>query len=224
MSLLFEHPGASPGPALFLRTGFHFKFPVGTPCQLLSSTTFDAFRVVTQPASRIVSTVASSSALLTSAQISYHVFAMTMPQFTTPPPTQNFALISFPSPDILLVTFNRPKSLNCINISSHWELHNLFEWFDREPSLRVAVVTGTGRAFCAGADLKGESHLFTKGSSFMVRLGCKHSLTHAALILFALKFRLGLVEFAHRCSVSSAGSAFTISIAMNPIIRDLPPS
>lgn len=76
------------------------------------------------------------------------------PSFHTPPPSQSYAQISFPTPQILLVIFNRPKSLNCINVASHWELHALFEWYDSEPSLRVAVVTGTGRAFCAGADLK----------------------------------------------------------------------
>lgn len=76
------------------------------------------------------------------------------PSFSTPPPPQTYAQISFPAPQILLVVFNRPRALNCMNIASQWELHALFEWYDNEPSLRVAVVTGTGRAFCAGADLK----------------------------------------------------------------------
>jgi enoyl-CoA hydratase/carnithine racemase len=74
--------------------------------------------------------------------------------YSTPPPNQTYAQISFPTPQILLVIFNRPRSLNCIDTPSHWELDSLFEWFDNVPSLRVAVVTGMGRAFCAGADLK----------------------------------------------------------------------
>lgn len=36
----------------------------------------------------------------------------------------------------------------------HLELDKLWSWYDAEPSLRCAVITGTGRAFCAGADLK----------------------------------------------------------------------
>jgi len=36
----------------------------------------------------------------------------------------------------------------------HHELHALYDWFDNEPSMRVAVVTGQGRAWSAGADLK----------------------------------------------------------------------
>ena len=74
--------------------------------------------------------------------------------YSTQLPHQTYAQISFPNPQILLIVFNRPKSLNCINVPSHWELDSLFEWFDNEPSLRAAVVTGMGHAFCAGADLK----------------------------------------------------------------------
>ncbi|KAK2759449.1 hypothetical protein FQN54_002927 [Arachnomyces sp. PD_36] len=75
-------------------------------------------------------------------------------QLTTPPPSLQHALISFPTPNILLVTLNRPESLNCINSQGHAELHELWEWMDAEPSLRAGILTGKGRAFCAGADLK----------------------------------------------------------------------
>ncbi|KAJ5223912.1 hypothetical protein N7468_008454 [Penicillium chermesinum] len=37
---------------------------------------------------------------------------------------------------------------------AHWEGHNIFSWFDEEPTLLVAIVTGAGeKAFCAGQDL-----------------------------------------------------------------------
>jgi len=79
---------------------------------------------------------------------------MSSPQFLTPPPALTHALVTFPRPTILLVTLNRPKSLNCININGHHELQAIFKWMDNEPSIRCGIVTGTGRAFCAGADLK----------------------------------------------------------------------
>jgi len=81
--------------------------------------------------------------------------------FATPPPPLADAKISFPTPTILLITLNRPDSLNCISIPGHYELHALYTWFDAEPSLRVAILTGAGRAFCAGADLK-EWHVANK--------------------------------------------------------------
>ncbi|KAK0897188.1 hypothetical protein LTR29_018355, partial [Friedmanniomyces endolithicus] len=44
--------------------------------------------------------------------------------------------------------------MNSIPFAVHWHLHRIFEWFDREPTLRVAVITGAGpKAFCAGQDL-----------------------------------------------------------------------
>ncbi|KAH8752352.1 ClpP/crotonase-like domain-containing protein [Hyaloscypha sp. PMI_1271] len=77
-----------------------------------------------------------------------------MTSFITPPPPVHDSLISFPTPSILLITLNRPKALNCINTRGHYELDALYTWFDNEPSLRCAILTGAGRAFCAGADLK----------------------------------------------------------------------
>ena len=79
------------------------------------------------------------------------------PTFTRSPPEINIAKISFPAPRVLLVTISRPKALNAIAISGSWELASLFEWFDEEPSLWVSIVTGEGRTFSAGADLKGKS-------------------------------------------------------------------
>ncbi|KAI2620726.1 enoyl-CoA hydratase/carnithine racemase [Hypomontagnella submonticulosa] len=76
------------------------------------------------------------------------------PSITTPPPPVLHTLVSFPRPHILLVTLNRPQQLNAIPRPQHFALERLWDWFDAENSLRVAVITGAGRAFCAGADLK----------------------------------------------------------------------
>ncbi|TAQ88828.1 hypothetical protein B7494_g2829 [Chlorociboria aeruginascens] len=78
-----------------------------------------------------------------------------MSRFSTPPPHMPpTILLSFPGASTLLITLNNPHSLNSLNHEAHWALDDLYSWFDSEPSLRCAVLTGTGRAFCAGADLK----------------------------------------------------------------------
>lgn len=44
--------------------------------------------------------------------------------------------------------------MNSIPSPVHWYMHRVFEWFDAEPTLRAAVITGAGqKAFCAGQDL-----------------------------------------------------------------------
>ncbi|KAK3114118.1 hypothetical protein LTR53_007903 [Teratosphaeriaceae sp. CCFEE 6253] len=78
-----------------------------------------------------------------------------IPSFNTPQPPSKHCVISYPAPHVLLVRLNRPKDLNCINIEGHAELHQIWQWMDAEPELNVGVITGTGRAFSAGADLKG---------------------------------------------------------------------
>ena len=77
------------------------------------------------------------------------------PSFKIPPPPTTLATLSFPAPHVLLVTLNRPKQLNCINSAGNLELDRVWAWLDEEVELRVGIITGAGRAFCAGADLKG---------------------------------------------------------------------
>lgn len=77
---------------------------------------------------------------------------MTTPE--TQPPKCEGCIISYPAPHILLVTINRERQMNSIGHVLHWQMHSLFNWFDSEPTLRVAVITGSGKkAFCAGQDL-----------------------------------------------------------------------
>ncbi|KAJ9664520.1 hypothetical protein H2198_000171 [Neophaeococcomyces mojaviensis] len=72
---------------------------------------------------------------------------------TRPPQCVNFRL-TFPASYVLLVTFEREKAMNSLTFAMHWALAAVWDWFDREPNLRVAVVTGQGiKSFCAGQDL-----------------------------------------------------------------------
>lgn len=53
----------------------------------------------------------------------------------------------------LLITLNRPEKLNAISSELSEALSDALHRFDTTRELRVAVITGAGRAFCAGRDL-----------------------------------------------------------------------
>ncbi len=55
--------------------------------------------------------------------------------------------------NVATVTFNRPEKLNAYTAQMGAELHQAFAELDENDDARVIVVTGAGRAFCAGADL-----------------------------------------------------------------------
>lgn len=56
---------------------------------------------------------------------------------------------------ICRLTLNRPERLNALNVRVGVELLHALEDCDRNDEIRVVIVTGAGRAFCAGDDLKG---------------------------------------------------------------------
>ncbi len=53
---------------------------------------------------------------------------------------------------VALATLNRPEKLNAVNATLHHELARLTRDADADADVRVLVVTGAGRAFCAGGD------------------------------------------------------------------------
>ncbi|PKB72439.1 MAG: hypothetical protein BZY87_00385 [SAR202 cluster bacterium Io17-Chloro-G6] len=81
--------------------------------------------------------------------------------------------------NIVTMTLNRPDSLNAINRLLRQELTDAIVQFDNDPEAFVAIITGAGRAFCSGRDLKeraednaqgiqaNASHSMSKESPFM---------------------------------------------------------
>ena len=54
---------------------------------------------------------------------------------------------------IAYVTLNRPKALNALNTEVLSELDSAFRYIDKTEDIRTVIVTGSGRAFIAGADI-----------------------------------------------------------------------
>jgi crotonobetainyl-CoA hydratase len=55
---------------------------------------------------------------------------------------------------LTVVTLARPESLNALHTAAHNELAAVFDDLATDPDQWVAIITGEGRAFCAGNDLK----------------------------------------------------------------------
>lgn len=54
---------------------------------------------------------------------------------------------------ITTITFNRPQRRNCLNLEVMSELEELVRTVRNDPAVRVLILTGTGAAFSAGADI-----------------------------------------------------------------------
>ena len=73
--------------------------------------------------------------------------------------------------NILWIKFNRPERLNALvgNSEERGTVAKVGEYMragDDDPRVRIMVLTGEGRAFCAGADLRGGTD-FDKGENIL---------------------------------------------------------
>lgn len=63
-------------------------------------------------------------------------------------------VVDRPAPRVVTVRLNRPEVLNAMSVQLVGELHDVFESLAVDNSCSVIVLTGTGRGFCSGLDLK----------------------------------------------------------------------
>ena len=69
------------------------------------------------------------------------------------------------SEQIATITLNRPDKFNSFTNRMLKEIIAAFDESDADDNVRAVIVTGSGRAFCAGADLSGGGETFAKGGS-----------------------------------------------------------
>jgi len=66
--------------------------------------------------------------------------------------------------NIFTITINRPDKLNALNLTMIREVLDALERADADDAARAIIVTGAGRAFCAGADLSLGGGTFDRGA------------------------------------------------------------
>lgn len=76
-------------------------------------------------------------------------------------PTPTFETITLEIEDgVAVITLNRPDKLNAFNTQMMKDLIAAFDATDADDAVRAVIVTGAGRAFCAGADLSAGAQTF----------------------------------------------------------------
>ncbi|KIM54404.1 hypothetical protein SCLCIDRAFT_1222004 [Scleroderma citrinum Foug A] len=63
-------------------------------------------------------------------------------------------LVSRPDPAVALITLNRPKALNALNAAHFSDISMALKEADENPDIGAMVLTGSDKAFAAGADIK----------------------------------------------------------------------
>jgi enoyl-CoA hydratase len=78
-------------------------------------------------------------------------------------------LIDKRSSGVAVATLNRPDKLNAVDSAMHYELTQLPRDADADAEVKVLLITGAGRAFCAGGDFSGGLTFSGEGAQNMFR-------------------------------------------------------
>lgn len=66
----------------------------------------------------------------------------------------DFLRVDIGEDGVAVVTMNNPDKLNAIGPHNHWQIEDIWLKLARDERIKVIVLTGAGRAFCAGGDIK----------------------------------------------------------------------
>ncbi|MED6223153.1 hypothetical protein PIB30_071250 [Stylosanthes scabra] len=74
--------------------------------------------------------------------------------------SENLILVNREPNGVAIITINRPGSLNSLTRPMMVDLAQAFKALDQDSSVRVIILTGSGRAFCSGVDLTAAEDVF----------------------------------------------------------------
>lgn len=107
---------------------------------------------------------------------------------------------------IATITLNRPDVLNAMNWQLRMELEKALDVLNEEPAVKVVILRGAGRAFCAGAYVKGQTAVnalgFYSRHTFLHQLFYKFTRFRKPIIGSLHGYCLGMgLEFALLCDL-----------------------
>jgi enoyl-CoA hydratase len=116
------------------------------------------------------------------------------------------------APDgIATVTLNRPETLNAFSFTMYEELIAILEGLRSDASTRVLILTGAGRAFCAGHDLRSAGPAPWVDPALGKAYAAKHSITRIAQIPLLMRALPQPVIAAVNGAAAGLGFAFALA-------------
>jgi enoyl-CoA hydratase len=132
--------------------------------------------------------------------------------------TTSFNLLTYETRGPLaIITLNRPKVLNALNIELFAELRGALIEAQMDDAIQIPIITGAGRAFCAGADLKSVEEHHTSEAA---RWHGAFEYAEAANSLFNQMTQMGKVVIAMVNGIAHAGGAVIAACADIAIASD----
>ena len=125
---------------------------------------------------------------------------------------KDFKTITLDEQDsIAVLKLNRPEKLNAFNMQMFEDMLDAIDYVDADDSLKSLIISGSGRAFCAGADLSSGDKTFDK--SFDTRGKFESDFRRDAGGILALRIYNSLKPVIAACNGDAVGVGATMQLA-----------
>jgi enoyl-CoA hydratase/carnithine racemase len=118
---------------------------------------------------------------------------------------------------VATLTLNRPEKLNAFNTQMMKDMIDAFDVTDSDDAVRAVIVTGAGRAFCAGADLSGGAQTFDydKRGAEAMAARTRDGAQRDGGGLLTLRIYESLKPVISACNGAAVGVGATMQLAMD---------
>jgi enoyl-CoA hydratase len=139
--------------------------------------------------------------------------ALQMPHLLAPMQAMEDLLIDRPHPQIMRITFNRPDRLNALTYDVIYKFNATLDALVEDTETRAVIVTGAGRGFCAGQDMKAASERMQPGGSTVT------SRFASQLRFGSMSQRMARIPQPVICAVNGVAAGAGMAIALGADIR-----